>query len=500
MYLKSLYSSKKYANVKIKITEERVQNLCSDQVPDTGPNYSTIDAHAVILDMNSSYFAKQLVDHQQGPSEIEITLKEGQVKYMEIMIHAFYDAEVLNKLNESELLSVLQLANTYANDEFVKKVLKLLEEMEVDFDSHNAVLTKIWTLEQDGNHINADITVKLKSRYITYLAKLFSSIEEKYNEHEKFMKMEYASLLYLLESDEILSISENSLLTFIILWLEHDSSRQTGCIIGGLLGSIRMKFISFDFLSSTIKIDNVILNKWDGFHDWFVRNLSALGMSVSLRRIKHPTFDDKSSRNTEFGIHGWYKNVANTYLNACRWSVRMTPEKPGEKFGPTKHLLVHDGFQFSPTLISITPIAGDESTFNINLSISCTGSLVDVRFVAGILPADRDYNIAWNKYFGSPFAQEFLKWSSPLTFNSDVNIIEFWTCSQDFVDHVNEHGMYVLLLPFTDDEYQKVASLRFYCKKGHKGYQPIDGKCYCSNYGTSQNSKIHLTKSCNYSL
>ena len=39
---------------------------------------------------------------------------------------------------------------------------------------------------------------------------------------------------------KVLSISENSLLMFIVLWLKHDSATQTASVIEGLIHNIRM--------------------------------------------------------------------------------------------------------------------------------------------------------------------------------------------------------------------------------------------------------------------
>ena len=180
----------------------------------------------------------------------------------------------------------------------------------------------------------------------------------------------------------------------------------------------------------------------------------------------------------------------------------MTPEVMGERFGSTPHLCFHDGIKISPTSIIVTPIDGNTEKYNMNLFISCSGLLPDVRFVVGIVPADREYDVA-KQYFHSAFAQQFLKWTPPITFNSNVHTFDFWTVSKDFIDLANEHGLYVCLLPVTNDEYTKVSNMSVgSCRViGAKHSVVGNVQCiYCGRYAVSVADKIHLTKSTNYSL
>ena len=95
----------------------------------------------------------------------------------------------------------------------------------------------------------------------------------------------------------------------------------------------------------------------------------------------------------------------------------------------------------------------------MSLSISCNGSLCNIRFVVGIIPADREY-VTSSKHFGSMFAQNFLKLTGPLTFKSDTQVIDYWIIDRDFIDYINEHGLYVLLLPITEGEYKELSNMK----------------------------------------
>ena len=307
--LKQLYVSKRHSDVQIKVNEV-------DEVT------HVIEAHAFVLEMNSTFFENLLKDHKKGEVEFEIKLKTGQGKFMEILVSGFYDGGFLNDFSMNDILCVLELAVIYANDEFLKNVTQLLEDVEIDYNICCSTSNTIYLLEHDN--LNVELTTNVKARCTKFFANLSSPIEMK---HEGFVELEYAPLLYLLQSDEVISISENSLLTFIILWLEYDITRQKGSIIESLLKSFHVKFLSIDYLFSTITNNHFILSKWDGFNDWIYFCLGVLGMSACHRESKYPNVDKQVSRNVAHGIHSWYQNYIKKHLCAVRWLVRMTPEK-----------------------------------------------------------------------------------------------------------------------------------------------------------------------------
>ena len=102
----------------------------------------------------------------------------------------------------------------------------------------------------------------------------------------------------------------------------------------------------------------------------------------------------------------------------------MTPEKAGEKFGPTEHTFIHDGVNFYPTLVTITAMEGDITKYNMNLSINCSGSVSGIRFVVGIVLGDKVYDIS-TIYFGFVFARSFLKYSDVYTFNANIHVLDY---------------------------------------------------------------------------
>ena len=496
------YVNKKYTDVVISVIENDPLLTRESASVEKGTVVSTINTHAIILDVNSVFFEKMLTPQKDLPTNLEIQINKGERRLIEIMVSSFYDKRILNTLGIIDLLGLLELGMTYANEEFMKYTAKVMEGIELDLEICTEVLHKLYSWEPTDKLTK--FCANVRARCTTFLVNFFSPIEEKHDVLEKFLSMNYASLIYILECDEILSFSENSLLTFIISWLEYDITRQTGIIIERLLKSLRVKFLSSEFLSCTITFDHTILNKWAGFKCWIFKCIALPGMPSSAKAITKSTFDVQVSRNVQYGIHAWYQNCANIYgkhLTAVRWFVHMTPEVMGEIFGPTPHFCIHDGIKFSPQSIIITPIDGDPEKYNMNLSISCSGLLSDVRFVVGIVPADREYDVA-KQYFHSAFAQQFLKWTPSITFNSNVHTFDFWTVSKDFIDLANERGLSVCLLPVTNDEYTKLSSMYFsncYSCGAHSVVGSI--QChYCGQYTVSVADKIHLTKSTNYSL
>ena len=58
--------------------------------------------------------------------------------------------------------------------------------------------------------------------------------------------------------------------------------------------------------------------------------------------------------------------------------------------------------------------------------------------------------------FYSPFAKSFLQWTQSST--EDVTSLDFslWSADEEFIKLANEVGLYVLMLPVTDEEYEKM--------------------------------------------
>ena len=82
-------------------------------------------------------------------------------------------------LGIADLLCILWLGITYANEGFVKYILKLVEEIEPDFEMCKAALVKVYSLEQSGN-LCTELTANIKAKCGTCLAKFFSPMEEKH--------------------------------------------------------------------------------------------------------------------------------------------------------------------------------------------------------------------------------------------------------------------------------------------------------------------------------
>ena len=92
--------------------------------------------------------------------------------------------------------------------------------------------------------------------------------------------------------------------------------------------------------------------------------------------------------------------------------------------------------------------------------------------------------------FGYDFAVKLLKWTEE--FRGEGNVAEYtlWQATQDFLDLVNQHGLYVCVLQVTWSEYIRLGGV-LYCVGGD-GYRILRGF-----HGTSKYSKIKLELSNN---
>ena len=235
----------------------------------------------------------------------------------------------------------------------------------------------------------------------------------------------------------------------------YDITRQKGCIIESLLKS---------------------------FGDWIYSCLGVLGMPACQRERKYPNFDKQVSRNVAHGIHSWYQNYINKYFCAILvYLVTMMPEIDSERFVPVEHSFICYGFNFCPTLVSITSIEGENTKYSMNLSIKCSGSIAGIRFVVGVVLANKDYDIP-NIFFCSLFACNFLRWSDVYAFDKNNIVLDYWTVSKNFIDNANVHGLYVCLLPVTYVEFDKLQNMRFLCGRCGQHYSLITAGHTCSNF------------------
>ena len=126
------YVNKKYTDVVISVIENDPLLTRESASVEKGTVVSTINTHAIILDVNSLFFEKMLTPQKDLPTNLEIQVNKGEGRLIEIMVSSFYDKRILNTLGVIDLLGLLELGMTYANEEFMKYTAKVMEGIELD--------------------------------------------------------------------------------------------------------------------------------------------------------------------------------------------------------------------------------------------------------------------------------------------------------------------------------------------------------------------------------
>ena len=127
------YVNKKYSDVVISVIENDSLLTRESASVEKGTVVSTINTHAIILNVNSLFFEKMLKSQKDLPSNLKIQVNKGEGRLIEIMVSSFYDKRILNTLGVTDLLGLLELGMTYANEEFMKYTVKCVVTIEPDF-------------------------------------------------------------------------------------------------------------------------------------------------------------------------------------------------------------------------------------------------------------------------------------------------------------------------------------------------------------------------------
>ena len=478
--LKQLLESHQYSDLILKITElpDDASTTASGAVSSTSASATsaastsvalststastepklTMKVHRLILFLNSPHFAG--VDMSEDTT-VEISVKHGSARFVELLVKSFYDKSVVTQLTTPDLLSLLQCALLYGSGDIVVEISKLLDNVQADsFDTSNNVLEQLQMLENRPDlNIDKELLIRLKSKFTKYLAVHFCPLEVRTVTHAEFLSLRYGALLVMLQSGEKLTDSENSLLMFVLEWLRRDPQRQNGENIGRLLKNIRVKFLSAAFLHNTVTFRNHTFCKWDGFVEWIVNALAYLGRTAEQRK-EMTTVDSELCRNASTDPHAWFvvPHREGNCPRAVRWLVYMSPVEENERFEPMPHILLTDGARYSLERLTITP-SDVKGLFDLTVRISAS-FLLGTQFVLGVVPADREYGLS-KICFHRHFRQRFLKWTEEWKDEGNVAEYTLWQATQDFVDLVNQHGVYLCVLPVTKWEYAKLSMMKF---------------------------------------
>ena len=200
-------------------------------------------------------------------------------------------------------------------------------------------------------------------------------------------------------------------------------------------------------------------------------------------------------RNATPDPHAWFvvPSQKKEWLCAVRWMVRLSPVEENKRFEPVPHFLLRDGVKYSPECLTVAPSDGD-GLFDMTLHMSSSSPLAGTQFVLALVPADRAYDRSKMR-FDSNFACNFLKWTEEFVGEGKVVEYRLWHTDQDFLDLINEHGVYVCVLPVTKQEYARLSDMKFGGGGVFRSYHIHRGK----DATHTSRQKIKLGRSSNFS-
>ena len=166
--------------------------------------------HSLVLCINSSFFKKLLVDSdmkEARENKIILHVNPGDSEYVKLLIHSFYNFDVLNNIDTFKLLKVLEYGDRYMCDALVKQGLAVIKNLKVaTLTECNALVDRLMFFKSSLGHIlEKDYFSNIKSHYSQFLIKTFTPIEcTIFNNWHNFLS--FSSLLMLLKSNVLLLV------------------------------------------------------------------------------------------------------------------------------------------------------------------------------------------------------------------------------------------------------------------------------------------------------
>ena len=319
--------------------------------------------HSLVLCINSSFFKKLLVDSdmkEARENKIILHVNPGDSEYVKLLIHSFYNFNVLNNIDTFKLLKVLEYGDRYMCDALVKQGLAVIKNLKVaTLTECNALLDRLMFFESSLGHIlEKDFFSNVRSSCGQFLIKTFTPIECTIFDKLHSL-LSFSSLLMLLKSNDCFAFSENSVVTFLLKWFEADESRQTEKNIEALLSECRYEHMNVAFLINGLSHTNPILSKWSGYLNWFIKAIaypSVMSYEENGKRSKRSQYrfnarykrqhpKKRSSFQNEENLNLYEENICNhKYIFQMNFNAAL------QKF-TTHNKILYGGFVLQPAII-----------------------------------------------------------------------------------------------------------------------------------------------------
>lgn len=261
--------------------------------------FSQFPIHCLILCTNSDYFKKLFA--QSGMKEnfqhiVTVKVKHGEGLYLERMIEAFYNSDILSSQDYFDLISLMDIGGRYLCSTFLEHCMAVLETKDIesieDFDSVFVKLSKISICE-------GKVKRKLEDFILTCIKNLSEKLyplEFETDEHDTFIHLNFVTVMHLVVSKYAITLTEDHLLLFMYKWLTYNDEQQTSQNIGDLLENIRISNLNISFICDEIAINDPILCKWEGYPLWFSKLLKYHLLSPEKRAVRDMVIQETETK------------------------------------------------------------------------------------------------------------------------------------------------------------------------------------------------------------
>lgn len=250
-----------------------------------GQSFSVFPVHSLVLCINSVYFKSLILNSgmkETTERDIVIKVNVGKGKYLELLIHSFYDIDILATLKVSDLLQLLEIADMFLSDPVIVHGLNLLKRAKVSsVHSWHLILEHMQKFQSMGTVPTTETYTILTHTCSDYLVKTFSGLESNLERHDSFKEMSLICLMLLLISKKPFLYHENSLIHFILSWLSTDTERQTEENIKLLLHECAYEQMSPEYLTKYLTPTHSIFSKWKGWTTWHYNAICHHALSKS---------------------------------------------------------------------------------------------------------------------------------------------------------------------------------------------------------------------------
>ena len=210
---------------------------------------------------------------------VQISTNEEQAHLM--LLEAMYKIDTLDNANVNELLEVLRLADKYDVKFVFKKCKYCLQNMvyTLKICEHIMCFIKI-----DNSIPNVE---DLASTLQSFLAQKFSPLDKTW-QTTSFKELCEPSLKYLLSSDELVTVSENTVFHALMHWVEEHGIDNVleSQELPSLLSVVRFELIPVDYLYNIVQ-HHPVAKKLPDFNHLYLKGISYHALTDKIRDF-HP--------------------------------------------------------------------------------------------------------------------------------------------------------------------------------------------------------------------